>query len=144
MRSGGCFHFPCCLFRSLGSAAQTPFPYLPQPDIQVWRSARVGVQSRAVTPACAAVAVTPRCTVTRAQPSGTEGRAVLSRVPAPLGTQQEKGGDEVSAAAGKQQTMMPGQGPGCWGRGSCVRGWRWAAAPTSHESAGKRGSLGQV
>lgn len=72
--------------------------------------ARVGVQSSAVTPACAAELSPPRSAVTRAQPSGTEGRAVPSRVPAPLGTQQEKGGDEVSAAAGKQQGMMPGKG----------------------------------
>lgn len=40
---------PLLLFQSLGSAVQAPFPYLPQPDVQVWALARVGVHSRAVT-----------------------------------------------------------------------------------------------
>lgn len=114
MRSEGCSHFPCCLFQRLGSAVQTPFPYQAQPEVQVWRLARVGVQSRAVTAACH-----PRAVLSpHRQPCGTEGRAVPSRVPAPLGTRLEEGGDEVSGAAGKQQGMMPGQRPGCWGRGS--------------------------
>lgn len=144
MRSEGCSHFPCCPFQSLGSAIQTLFLYLPQPDVQVWCLARVGVQSRAVTPACAKQGCHPHTELSPELSPPGQRDAVLSRVPAPLGAHQEEGGDEVSAPAGKQQGMMPGQGPGCWDRDSWVRGWRWAAAPKSHGSTGKRGSLGQV